>query len=59
MIIGAPREVKDNEYRVAITPGGVRQLVEAGTATTANGPGSLRTERGPASVEVTHARPRQ
>ncbi|MFH1479643.1 MAG: alanine dehydrogenase [Pseudomonadota bacterium] len=29
MIIGLPREIKDNEYRVAITPGGVRQLVEA------------------------------
>jgi alanine dehydrogenase len=30
MIIGVPKEIKDNEYRVAITPGGVRQLVEAG-----------------------------
>jgi alanine dehydrogenase len=30
MIIGLPREVKDNEYRVAVTPGGVRQLTEAG-----------------------------
>lgn len=30
MIIGLPKEVKDNEYRVAMTPGGVRQLVEAG-----------------------------
>ena len=30
MIIGIPREIKDNEYRVSITPGGVRQLVEAG-----------------------------
>jgi alanine dehydrogenase len=30
MIIGVPREIKDNEYRVAMTPGGVRQLVEAG-----------------------------
>ncbi len=30
MIIGVPREIKDNEYRVAITPGGVRHLVEAG-----------------------------
>jgi alanine dehydrogenase len=26
MIIGVPREIKDNEYRVAMTPGGVRQL---------------------------------
>jgi alanine dehydrogenase len=30
MIIGLPKEVKDNEYRVAITPGGVRQLAETG-----------------------------
>lgn len=28
MIIGVPREIKDNEYRVAMAPGGVRQLVE-------------------------------
>jgi len=30
MIIGLPREIKDNEYRVAMTPGGVKQLSEAG-----------------------------
>ena len=30
MIIGLPKEIKDMEYRVAITPGGVRQLVDAG-----------------------------
>lgn len=30
MIIGVPKEIKDNEYRIAITPGGVRQLTEAG-----------------------------
>jgi alanine dehydrogenase len=30
MIVGVPKEIKDNEYRVAMTPGGVRQLVEAG-----------------------------
>lgn len=30
MYVGVPREIKDNEYRVAMTPGGVRQLVEAG-----------------------------
>jgi alanine dehydrogenase len=29
MIIGLPKEVKDNEFRVAITPGGVRQLVDS------------------------------
>jgi alanine dehydrogenase len=30
MIIGTPKEIKDNEYRVGITPGGVCQLVQAG-----------------------------
>ncbi len=30
MIIGLPKEIKDNEYRVAMPPGGVRQIVEAG-----------------------------
>lgn len=30
MIIGIPREVKDNEYRVALTPEGARELTRAG-----------------------------
>ena len=30
MIIGVPKEIKDNEYRVAMTPGGVQQLVHEG-----------------------------
>jgi alanine dehydrogenase len=30
MIIGVPKEIKDNEYRVAMTPGGVNQLVREG-----------------------------
>jgi alanine dehydrogenase len=30
MIIGVPKEIKDNEYRVALTPGGTRRLVEGG-----------------------------
>ncbi len=30
MLIGLPRESKNHEYRVALTPEGVRQLVEAG-----------------------------
>jgi alanine dehydrogenase len=30
MIIGLPKEIKDNEYRVAMTPGGILQLVMAG-----------------------------
>jgi alanine dehydrogenase len=30
VIVGIPREVKDNEYRVAATPEGVRELARAG-----------------------------
>jgi alanine dehydrogenase len=30
MIVGVPTEVKDNEFRVAATPEGVRELVDAG-----------------------------
>jgi alanine dehydrogenase len=30
MMVGVPRELKDNEYRVAITPAGVRELGVAG-----------------------------
>ncbi len=30
MKVGVPKEVKDNEYRVAITPAGVHELVSAG-----------------------------
>lgn len=30
MMIGLPKEVKDNEYRVAMTPGVVRQLANSG-----------------------------
>ena len=30
MHVGIPKEVKDNEYRVAATPEGVRELVDAG-----------------------------
>lgn len=30
MRIGVPREIKDNEYRVAVTPPGVHELVRAG-----------------------------
>jgi len=30
MIIGLPKEIKDNEYRVAMTPGAVRQVAEEG-----------------------------
>lgn len=30
MIVGVPKEIKDKEYRVSLTPGGVHQLVEHG-----------------------------
>ena len=30
MIIGCPREIKNHEYRVGLTPAGVRSLVQAG-----------------------------
>jgi alanine dehydrogenase len=30
MLIGVPREIKDHEYRVGITPAGVRALTDAG-----------------------------
>ena len=30
MIIGVPKEVKDNEARVGVTPAGVKALAEAG-----------------------------
>jgi alanine dehydrogenase len=30
MIIGLPKEIKDNEYRVAMTPGAVQQVAQAG-----------------------------
>lgn len=30
MIVGVPKEIKNNEYRVAMTPAGVQQLVEQG-----------------------------
>ncbi|MEE8574328.1 MAG: alanine dehydrogenase [Thermodesulfobacteriota bacterium] len=31
MIIGVPKEIKDNEYRVSMVPSGARALVEAGS----------------------------
>ncbi|HEU5201840.1 MAG TPA: hypothetical protein VFT92_03525, partial [Nitrospira sp.] len=29
-MIGVPKEIKDHEYRVSVTPEGVRALVQAG-----------------------------
>ena len=47
MDVGIPREVKDNEYRVAATPEGVRELVRAGhrvVVETSAGVGSAITD---------------
>ena len=30
MLIGVPKEVKDNEYRVGMVPAGVKGLIDAG-----------------------------
>ena len=30
MLIGVPKEIKDHEYRVGVTPGGVSLLTRAG-----------------------------
>ena len=30
MLVGVPKEIKDNEYRVAMTPAGVNQLIDNG-----------------------------
>ncbi len=30
MIVGVPKEIKDNEFRVAMTPGGVKEFVAHG-----------------------------
>ena len=30
MIVGVPKEIKDNEARVGVTPAGVKALTEAG-----------------------------
>jgi alanine dehydrogenase len=42
MIVGVPKEVKDHESRVGVTPAGVRALVEAGhTVLVQTGAGDL------------------
>ncbi|MFV0515275.1 MAG: alanine dehydrogenase, partial [Jhaorihella sp.] len=30
MIVGVPREIKNHEYRIGLTPAGVREFVEQG-----------------------------
>ena len=31
MIVGVPKEIKDNEKRVSLTPSGARDLIRSGT----------------------------
>ncbi len=47
MLVGIPKEVKDNEYRVAATPEGVRELVARGTSCRGAGIGRARARRSP------------
>jgi alanine dehydrogenase len=53
MIVGVPREIKNNEYRVAMTPAGVQQLIEQGNEVlveTLAGEGSRFTDKQYADV---------
>jgi len=46
MLIGIPKEIKDNEYRIAMPPNGVRELVRHGHTVrveTSAGQGSRQT----------------
>ena len=36
MLVGVPREIKDNEYRVGIVPSTVRELADKGHQVEAN-----------------------
>lgn len=57
MIIGVPKEIKNNENRVAVTPAGVREMVAAGhtvyvQATAGNGSGFSDDDYRAAGAEV-------
>ena len=57
MIIGVPKEIKNNENRVAVTPAGVRELVAHGhrvyvQATAGNGSGFSDDEYRKAGAEI-------
>jgi alanine dehydrogenase len=56
MLVGVPKEIKDNEYRVAMTPAGVQQLIEQGhrvLVETKAGDGSRFTDEQYANVGAT------
>jgi alanine dehydrogenase len=57
MIIGIPKEIKDNEYRVSLTPGGTETLTQAGhqvlvQAGAGEGSGFLDEEYAEAGAEI-------
>jgi alanine dehydrogenase len=57
MIIGVPKEIKDNEYRVSLTPGGAETLVHAGhqvwvEASAGDGSGFADQEYAEAGAEI-------
>jgi alanine dehydrogenase len=41
MLIGVPKEIKNNEYRIGLTPAGVRELVQQGNAVLVERDGAL------------------
>jgi alanine dehydrogenase len=58
MLIGIPKEIKNHEYRVAVTPSGVRHLIKAGhtvrvQAGAASRIGYLDTDYIDAGAEIT------
>ena len=57
MIVGIPKEIKDNEDRVALTPGGAEAFIMAGhqvlvQANAGDGSGFLDAEYTAAGVEI-------
>ena len=57
MIVGIPKEIKDNEYRVALTPGGAEAFIMAGhqvlvQASAGDGSGFSNAEYTAAGVEI-------
>ena len=50
MLVGVPREIKDHEYRVALTPAGVHALCERGHQVCVETGAGARIERARASL---------
>ena len=45
MLVGVPREIKDNEFRVGMTPAAIAELVH-------HGHGAIRANRTPAAAQA-------